>query len=125
MVVNFMSCAMATELNSNWTWVAKKPPTYCRVHGKRIRGFLNGDGMCDDCVDNFRNEYLGDWDATLEAVFSREEVAALYEKGAITRGMIEPLMRLAWEKPEKLRVPRLDEGWDFTLEEVHRLRSLL
>jgi len=31
-------------------WVAKKPQTYCRQHGKRIRGWLNGWGLCDDCL---------------------------------------------------------------------------
>jgi len=33
-----------------YEWVAKKMPTYCRQHGKRIIGFLNGLGMCKDCL---------------------------------------------------------------------------
>ena len=73
---------------------------------------------------NFRDQYLGNWDATLEAVFTREEVATLYRQGLITREMVEPLLRLAWEGPERLyRSHR--ENLDFTLEDVRRLRTFL
>jgi hypothetical protein len=32
------------------TWVAKKPSTYCRQHGERIVGYLNGMSMCKKCM---------------------------------------------------------------------------
>lgn len=35
-------------------WVAKKPQTYCRWHGKRIRGWFGSCPMCDDCITEFR-----------------------------------------------------------------------
>lgn len=34
----------------DYDWTSKKPPTYCRPHGKRIVGFINGVGLCQDCI---------------------------------------------------------------------------
>lgn len=50
-------------------WSAKKPPEYCRPHGRRIAGFIDGVGLCDTCLgkdmpmievtdDNFAQEVL-------------------------------------------------------------------
>lgn len=39
--------------NADWVWVAKKPQTYCRQHGKRIRGWFGSCPMCDDCIAIF------------------------------------------------------------------------
>lgn len=33
-------------------WVSKKPPVYCRAHGRRIIIFLNGLGGCRKCADD-------------------------------------------------------------------------
>lgn len=31
-------------------WVAKKPQTYCRQHGHRITGYINGFAICNRCL---------------------------------------------------------------------------
>jgi hypothetical protein len=36
---------------SDWTWISKKQPVYCRPHGERIVGFINGVGYCQRCLD--------------------------------------------------------------------------
>ena len=33
-----------------WTWIAKRPPTYCRQHGLRVKGCLNGVWLCAKCI---------------------------------------------------------------------------
>ena len=37
-------------------WVAKRPQTYCRQHGERISGFLNGIPLCRKCCDELLAE---------------------------------------------------------------------
>ena len=36
---------------STWDWKHRKPPEYCRAHGRRILMFLNGKGGCRRCCD--------------------------------------------------------------------------
>lgn len=33
-----------------WEWFWQKPRTYCRQHGKRIVGYLNGFPLCESCL---------------------------------------------------------------------------
>jgi len=33
-------------------WKTRKPPIYCRPHGRRILVFINNIGGCRRCVDN-------------------------------------------------------------------------
>ncbi len=39
-----------TKKSNDVIWVAKKPPVYCRPHGRKIVGFFNGIGMCRLCA---------------------------------------------------------------------------
>lgn len=32
-------------------WVVKKPQQYCRPHGLKIVGYINGVGLCQKCVE--------------------------------------------------------------------------
>lgn len=37
-------------MSINIDWVAKKPPVYCRPHGRKIVAVINGTNLCNRCI---------------------------------------------------------------------------
>jgi hypothetical protein len=38
-------------------WVGKKMPMYCRPHGERILGWVNGVGLCRYCLTDLATSW--------------------------------------------------------------------
>jgi thioredoxin 1 len=64
---------------AKWDWRAKKPPVYCRPHGRRILGFDGGTGLCERCIPKKGDEMTQVTDETFEKEVLQSDVPVLVD----------------------------------------------
>lgn len=65
--------AVLIDETGNWVW--KRGPVYCRPHGLRIVGFINGVGCCQRCTSDALDEL-----ETLSEDYGTEDWCRCYQK---------------------------------------------